>query len=227
MPDPNLPLVQVTQEMIQSVEKSMPELLGEQRERLAEKYQVSIKDINILLRLDNEEGGAEAVTYFQEVVQGRDAKETLHWLVQLLGRNRNRMERKFADMPIKAIHFGQVIDLVQNGQITAFTGRTFLNDLLEEPQMLDQHLSSPNPVLEYLLKDGKLALETDDGLTELCRQVIQDLPEEVEAVRQGNDRVVMKLIGEVMKRTKGRIDPKSARQELLQLLNPDAQESVE
>lgn len=223
MPDPNLPPIQVTREMIQSIEENMPELVEKQRERLANKYKVAMNDVNILLRLDNEEGGSDAITYFEEVVKGREARVALNWLIQLLTRNRNRFERKVSDMPIKAVHFGQVVDLVQASTITAFTGRTFLNDLLENPHMLDKHLSLPNPVWDYLSRGNSLAMESNKDLKKLCQQIIQDLPEEAEKVRQGKEKVIMRLIGEVMKRTKGRTDPKSAQHELLQLLKPDAQ----
>ena len=58
----------------------------------------------------------------------------------------------------------------------------------------------------------------NSDLEGICQQVIQVLPKESEAVRKGNDKVVMRLVGEVMKVSQGRADAKKAREILLGIL---------
>ena len=60
----------------------------------------------------------------------------------------------------------------------------------------------------------------EDPLLLLCKQTIEALPREAEAVRQGNPKVVMKMIGHVMKASGGRADAKAAGDILRKLLSP-------
>ena len=57
-----------------------------------------------------------------------------------------------------------------------------------------------------------------DTLKELCQSVIDQLPAEAESVRKGKEKVVMRLVGQVMKDSKGTADAKKAREVLLSML---------
>jgi len=67
----------------------------------------------------------------------------------------------------------------------------------------------------------ELGLDTSapaDDLGTTCRSVIGDLPDVATTIRKGNEKPVMRLVGEVMKRSKGRADPKEARRILMEIL---------
>jgi aspartyl-tRNA(Asn)/glutamyl-tRNA(Gln) amidotransferase subunit B len=57
-----------------------------------------------------------------------------------------------------------------------------------------------------------------DQLQELCKAVIAKLPKEVESIRKGKVNVIMRLVGQVMKDSKGTADAKKAREILLELI---------
>lgn len=63
-----------------------------------------------------------------------------------------------------------------------------------------------------------LTPSSSDDLKALCEDVVQKLPKEAERVRNGNEKVVMRLVGEVMKLSKGSADAKRAREVLLEML---------
>lgn len=67
---------------------------------------------------------------------------------------------------------------------------------------------------------GLLATREDSLLERLCVQAIADMPEEADAVRRGVPNVINKLLGRVMKSSKGTTGPQSARTMLLKLLSP-------
>jgi len=84
--------------------------------------------------------------------------------------------------------------------------------------MLD-HPSSEAP--SRLAEDlGFLANRGDDFLERLCSQAIADMPEEADAMRRGVPNVVNKLLGRVMRYSKGTADPQSIRRMLERLLSP-------
>ena len=72
-------------------------------------------------------------------------------------------------------------------------------------------------------EQGLLALAADDStndfLQSLCQEAIASLPEEAEVVRKGNERVLNKLVGFVMKKSKGRVDAQTTRDRLKELLS--------
>ena len=67
---------------------------------------------------------------------------------------------------------------------------------------------------------GLLATREDNLLERLCVQAIADMPEESDAVRRGVPNVINKLLGRVMKSSKGTTDPQSVRRMLEKLLSP-------
>lgn len=95
-------------------------------------------------------------------------------------------------------------------------------------------------LLKHLLEQATIPADTDikllatqmglvasadsgaDTLAELCRAVIEELPAEAESVRKGKEKVVMRLVGQVMKDSKGTADAKKAREVLLSMLVGEA-----
>jgi len=68
------------------------------------------------------------------------------------------------------------------------------------------------------LKELGLDTSPTGDLEDTCRSVIGDLPDVATTIRKGNEKPVMRLVGEVMKRSKGRADPKEARRILMEIL---------
>ncbi|UZJ51853.1 hypothetical protein CBS101457_001173 [Exobasidium rhododendri] len=229
MPDPNLAPVHIPKELLTSIRAHLPELIEQQRQRLIKQYNVALRDVNVLVRIGLEEDqerpktGTDAVAYFEELSQGRDARVALNWIVQVLLRALNSQDKTFADNVLEAKHLGELIDLVESSQVTSFTARALIEDILREKETLQTHSSAPNPIFALLSERGALALDSGDALTIACQEVIRDLPVESDKVRKGNEKVIMRLVGEVMKRAKGRADAQSARGIFLELLRGQKQ----
>jgi aspartyl-tRNA(Asn)/glutamyl-tRNA(Gln) amidotransferase subunit B len=84
--------------------------------------------------------------------------------------------------------------------------------------MLDHPSSeAPSELAERL---GFIANRGDDFLERLCTQAIADMPEEADAMRRGVPNVINKLLGRVVRISKGTADPQSIRRMLLKLVPP-------
>ena len=68
------------------------------------------------------------------------------------------------------------------------------------------------------MKDLGLDQAPSGDLEDTCRAVIESLPDVATTIRKGNDKPIMRLVGEVMKKSKGRADPKEARRILIEML---------
>lgn len=219
MPDPNLPALHISAEVVKDIQNSMPELIEHQRDRIVRQYKLPVNEVNILIRigLEEERGEIDAVIYFEQVAMGRNAKIVLNWIIQILVRSLNDQGKAFVDNTIDPKHLGQIIDLVESAKLTSSIARAFIKELLQDAEILKPY-HSDNAVFELLSSRGVLAMGSSESLRDLCQEAIKNLPEESQKIRQGNEKIVKRLVGEVMKRSKGRADAKAAQEELLKLL---------
>ncbi|KAI0303985.1 Glutamyl-tRNA amidotransferase B subunit [Russula brevipes] len=218
MPDPNLPPLYLTPEYITSVRNEMPALANEIRERLA-LHGLSQQDIDVLMAVDsgNEVGfdgrlNHGAVTYFEVLTKGRSSKMVVNWIIhELIGQLALR-KKLFHENPVSVEQMGGLIDMVQSGMTTGKAGKIMLRHMLDHPSS-----EAPSELAERL---GFIANRGDDFLERLCTQAIADMPEEADAMRRGVPNVINKLLGRVVRISKGTAEPQSIRRMLLKLLPP-------
>ncbi|KAJ8593154.1 Glutamyl-tRNA amidotransferase B subunit [Rhizopogon salebrosus TDB-379] len=222
MPDPNIPPLLISEEYIKAVQKSMPELPDVTRARLVN-LGLSGRDADVLMAVDSGrevgfdgELGKGAVAYFDALSQRRDPKVVVNWMThELLGQLAARDET-FSDNPVSVAQLGELIDLVQDGKITGTSGKSLLKYIIANrssaaPSVLAQELS-----LEAVSGDDNGAIQS------WCAEAIEALPEEANAVRRGNPRVLNKLVGKVMQLSRGRADAQNARVVLETMLRRQA-----
>ncbi|KAF8603440.1 Glutamyl-tRNA amidotransferase B subunit [Ceratobasidium sp. AG-I] len=220
MPDPNLPPLIVEPEYIEHIKSTMPTLPAETRERIMSSYKLSPRDVDVLMSIDS---GADvgfdgeppshlgAVAYFESVVRGgRDPKVVANWIIhELLGQLSYR-DQSFADNLVTPSRLGEVIDAVEGRVVTGTSGKLLLRHLTETGSEL--------PLEQIIDTLGFRAASSAAELTGLCRTAIEMLPKESELVSKGNDKVLMKIVGQVMRLSKGAADAQAAREELLKQL---------
>jgi aspartyl-tRNA(Asn)/glutamyl-tRNA(Gln) amidotransferase subunit B len=208
---------------IDQVLANLPALPREVREKLLTTYGLSSRDVDILMSidsgkdiaLDGEASREGAVGYFEELCRpGRDSRVVSNWMThELLGQLSAR-KLSFLDRAFDANRFGQLIDLVASGGITRTSAKLIIQHLLVNPQ--DQR--TPAVLAEELHLSALPSSAGDSELTLLCQEAIDALPSEATAARGGNRNVLNKLVGWIMKNSKGRVDAKKAREQLESLL---------
>ncbi|KAG2141552.1 GatB/GatE catalytic domain-containing protein [Suillus cothurnatus] len=228
MPDPNIPPLLLSEEYIENIRKTMPDLPDATRARLLN-LGLSERDTDVLMAIDSGrevgfdgELGKGAVTYFDSLAQQRDPRVVVNWMThELIGQLTARKET-FSDNPVSVEQLGELIDLVQDSKITGrpslfvqhhihqvslpgTSGKSLLKHIIANrsssaPSVLAQELS-----LEAVSEDDNASIRA------WCVEAIEALPEEAEAVRQGNLRVLNKLVGKVMQLSRGRADARNAR----------------
>ncbi|KAF9462046.1 Glutamyl-tRNA-Gln amidotransferase B subunit [Collybia nuda] len=249
MPDPNLGVLRLTQDRISQLRGTLPELPWDTRKRLRGNYGLSERDVEVLLnvdsvrevKLDGEEveGNSGAVAYFDRLCneqgtngRSRDPKVVVNWMThELLGQLSAR-KQSFADNQISVQQMGELIDLVQSKVITGTSGKLLLRHMLANPSPLRTQQIAENLQLTALspffpsstgarstsptsLQDTKPSPE----LYGLCLDAINALPSEAAAVKNGNKNVLNKIVGRVMKESRGRADAKSVKALVEELLS--------
>lgn len=256
MPDPNLPPILLSSGQISDIQKSLPELPDARRARLHQQYGLNSRDINVLMRVGSEDEGAgrtiptasvfdpalsalhakdgtresDAVEYFEQLAQGRDAQTALNWIIHELLKILNARNWPFRSSLLPPVYLGEFIDLVESGKCTGTTAKTVIGQILDghpatSLSMLDQQrfkAGSATPVFDVLAKNDLLALNTKQALAPLVRQAIQQLPAQVAEVKKGNLKVATRIVGQVMKDANGRADAKLVHQVILEQLQAES-----
>jgi aspartyl-tRNA(Asn)/glutamyl-tRNA(Gln) amidotransferase subunit B len=94
------------------------------------------------------------------------------------------------------------------------SAKTLLRHILDNPTTI----SIPFQTLIDLLSLRAVSSSNSDSLRALCQAAIDALPREVEAARKGNDRVIMRLVGHVMKASRGTVDARAVGKSLRDML---------
>ncbi|KIJ13270.1 hypothetical protein PAXINDRAFT_170551 [Paxillus involutus ATCC 200175] len=218
MPDPNLPPLLLSPEYIERIRKSMPELPETTRRRLT-RMGLTEQEAEVLMAVDagrevgfDGEPGKGAVAYFDRLAQGRDARTAVNWMThELLGQLAARKET-FSDNPVSVEQLGELVDMVQGGKVTGTSGKTLLRHIIA-------HRSTASPLT--LAQELTLVAIPDDGgalVKKWCSEAIEALPEEADKVRQGNLKVMNRVVGKVMQLSGGRANAGDVRRVLEELL---------
>ncbi|KAJ7175695.1 glutamyl-tRNA amidotransferase [Mycena filopes] len=215
MPDSNLGVLSITQERIVNTAKTMPELPWVTRIRLLREYELSEQDADILLNLDSGgESSRSAVAYFDHLCKNGahiNPRVVFNWMVHELVGQLHTAKLTFADNPLSSTELGELIGLVHSGAITGTSGKLLLRTMLADT-------ASPLTPTERA-RSLRLTTSSDEvDVGALCVAAIAALPSEAAAFRNGHKNVLNKILGWVMKESRGRADSAQVKERLTSVL---------
>lgn len=117
-------------------------------------------------------------------------------------------------MSIHHLHPLRTLTYLHLHASTESTAQSLLREFV-----LDQSIPQRDGYLciRELIKERGLLRMQDTELLPLCKEIVQACPEEVEAIRRGKNKVIMRLVGETLRRAKGRADPEHVQRLLTEL----------
>ncbi|XP_071489658.1 glutamyl-tRNA(Gln) amidotransferase subunit B, mitochondrial-like [Diadema antillarum] len=183
---------------IDVLRKRLPELPRDTRQRMANQYGMSLDVANTLV---NEPG---LVDFFESVLAAnprRDAKKVLNWLTTEFLKHHNLTNLAVSQSPMTPAIFGELIDLMTEGKISAATSKKLTAMVFE---------GDTQPLTEIIEKNQWGQIKDQTIIEQLCQRVIEENKETVQEYRRGNKKVVNRLMGEVQRETKGRVEPQIA-----------------
>lgn len=195
-PEPDLQPVIVSQEYIAKVKSTLPPLPHE----LFKKYTaLGLSEYDAGVLTDSK----EIALYFEEVIaRTKNVKAASNWLTVQIKSYLNDNALHISAFPITPARVAELVDLIDSGKVshTLATQKIFPK-LLEEPE------KSPSRIAE----ENNWIQESDSAaLTEIVKQAIAKYPEKVVEYKNGKTTLLGLFMGEVMKLSKGKADPKIA-----------------
>lgn len=195
-PDPDLPPMVLGDEFLAEVKQTLPELPEAKKARFIEQYSLSEDDASLLT------SERETANYFEQVADNTqsDAKTVANWMAGELFANLNKSELDITQSPVSATELAQLLDRIEDKTLSGKTAKQVFAALWEAQGSVDEIIESKG-----------LKQITDTGAIEaIVDEVIANCPDQVQQFKDGNDKVIGFLVGQVMQKSQGKANPQMA-----------------
>ncbi len=190
-PDPDLLPVVLTDEYIENIRATLPELPDVKKARFLNEYKLSDYDASILC------ADREVADYFEIVAKGNDAKRAANWIIGELFAFLNKEYKSISESPISAEHLGKLVGLISSNVISGKIAKDIFEMMLE---------GAGDP--EVIVEEKGLKQVTDTGeIEKIIDEVIASSPENVAAYKAGKDKLLGWFVGQSLKLSKGKANP--------------------
>jgi len=202
-PDPDLGPIEVSTELRETWLDELPELPAAKRHRYADELGLSAYDARVLT---DELSMAE---YFETVVaEGVDAKSAANWIAGDIAAYVNANKLSYAQVIFRPAQLAEMIKMIDGGKISGKIAKELLPELLSKG-------GSPKEIVQ----ERGLGMISDPKTIELLvDELFSAHPDEVQAFRDGKTKLQGFFVGQLMKKTSGKADPKLANQILIRKL---------
>jgi aspartyl-tRNA(Asn)/glutamyl-tRNA(Gln) amidotransferase subunit B len=192
-PDPDLVPLKIDENWVEEIRKNLPELPSEKRERFIREYQIPEYDAEILTSTK-----AMANYYEESIRLFPEPKTVSNWMMGELLRELKRDEREIDQCPVTPRHLTEMLKMMKEGTISGKIAK----DVFEE-----MYRTGDRP--EKIVKEKGWIQILDGGEIERAIQrVMEANPKLVEDYQKGKEKLFGFFVGEVMKETKGKANPK-------------------
>ena len=191
-PDPDLLPLTLDDDWIRGLQDSIPELPDQIKERFINEYSLSSYDANIIV---SDKATSE---YFEDVVKNRNPKLVTTWVTGELFSILNKKNLIIEDSPITSKQLGELVDNIENGKISNRQAKEVLEEMCE----------SGKGALEIIDEKGLSQISDENEIESLVDNVLNSNPENVKKYKNGKDKLFGFFVGEAMKLSKGKANPK-------------------
>lgn len=203
-PEPDLPPIEVSADQRHSWLAELPELPAQKRSRYEAELGLSAYDARVLA------DDRTVAEYFDStVVAGADPKLAANWITQDIAAYLNAEKLIITDIALTPENLAEMVQLIAQGTISTKIAKDLLPELLTKG-------GSPKAMVE---KQGLSQISDPAEIESMIDAVLAEHPDELAAYRAGKKKLQGFFVGQIMKRTEGRADPKLTNQLLGKKLN--------
>jgi aspartyl-tRNA(Asn)/glutamyl-tRNA(Gln) amidotransferase subunit B len=202
-PDPDLLPITLTPEFVEAQRAVLPELPDEKKNRFVADYGLSDYDAGVLV------AERDTADFFEAVAKGRDAKLAANWVISELFGRLNKAGREITDSPVSAPSLGGLIDLIADDTISGSIAKKVFDDMFETGREAS-----------VIVEEQGLKQVTDSVAIEgIVDQVLADNPDKVAEYRGGKDKLFGFFVGQTMRASQGKANPKTVNELLRKKLD--------
>ena len=191
-PDPDLPLVRLSTELIETLRKKLPELPDAKMQRFMEEYGLNDYDAGVLT------ASQELSEYFEKVlVDGAAPKIACNWITGDLTRVMNESGKTLSEINLSPENLANLTILIDQGEISSKIAKTVFAEMLDSGK-------TPNTIIE---EKGLKQITDEKELGRIVEELLASNPQQVKQYREGKTKVIGFFVGQMMKQTQGKGDP--------------------
>jgi aspartyl-tRNA(Asn)/glutamyl-tRNA(Gln) amidotransferase subunit B len=192
-PEPDLVPIVVDEEWIEEIRRSIPELPAQRRRRFVEEYGIPRYDAEVLTT------NRYLADYFEEAAKlSGDPKTASNWIMSDLMSLLNRENISITQCKVTPKHLSDMIKMISKGTISTRIAKEVLEEMFRTGK-------SPEEIVE---ERGLVQISDEDLISQLCDKVIAENPGPAQDFRDGKQKAIGFLIGQVMRLTKGKANPR-------------------
>ena len=199
--EPNIPKFKLSNEWIEEIKKSIPELAQSRKEKYINEYNLSNYDATILVK------EKPISDYFEETVNlGADPKMASNWITSIILGYINKNDLTINELYLTPIMLKDLIKLVSDAKISSKQGKEVLYRSLDEKK-------NPTKIVE---EEGMKQIGGTDEILKVVTEVLDEHLDGIEQYKNGRTNIVDFLVGQVMKKTRGQANPAMARSMMIE-----------
>ena len=192
-PEPDLLPINLEKEFIEEVMATMPEMPTQKKIRFVSEFNLSEYDADLLA------ADKDLANFFEAVVKvSNSPKLSANWIMGELSAELNNENLSINESKITSNQLGQLILRIEDGTISGKIAK----------EIFEKLWSSDNEVDEIIKSEGLEQVTDDKEIESIIDEVINNNPEQLEQYRSGKDRLFGFFVGQVMKASQGKANPK-------------------
>ncbi len=196
-PEPDLPPLILATEWIDRVRKDLPELPAARRARFVEDYKLSEYDVVVLT------ANPRLADYYESVARAHgEPKAAANWVMGEVMATLKTSGEDIARFRVRPADLASLLNLVRDGVVSHTAAK----------QIFSRMVTTGDPPAQIAEREGLIKVDDDAQLAAWLDEVIAENPTEAERFRNGEKKLQGVLIGAVMKKSKGRADPRKLNQ---------------
>jgi aspartyl-tRNA(Asn)/glutamyl-tRNA(Gln) amidotransferase subunit B len=204
-PDPDLLPVEIDPSFIDEVSRSLPELPDAKRDRFTTEYGLSAYDAGVLT------ASRELAAFYEAVVSatGGQGKLSANWVMGDFSGALNKAGLEIADSPVSAEDLGGLLQRIEDGTISGKIAK----------QVFEAMWNGEGTADEIIEQKGLKQISDSSAIESIIQEVLDNSPKQIEQYRGGQQKVFGYFVGQVMKATQGKANPKQVNELLRKKLD--------
>ncbi len=202
-PEPDLPHVEVANSKIEHLATTLPELPAVKRARLVKQYHITAYDALTLSSVQ------ELADYFEAIcTKTSHYKKAANVVLTDICAVLNNDGISIEEFPIAPEAIAELVELLGAGKISSWMGKEVFEKMRATGKSANQIVTEENLV----------QMDDDSEIKAICQRIVEANPKSVEDYKNGKDNALKFLMGQVMKETKGKVNPVKATELILSFL---------
>ena len=203
-PEPDLVALKVSDEYIENIRKSLPELPESRRKRYIEEYELTEKAANFITA-----SKYYSILFDEAIKVCNNPKAVGNLIMSDIARILNEREEEPEDLKFGGPELGELVILIEKGTISSAIAKKVLEELFNEVKM-------PSKIIE---EKGWIQISDEGAIKEVVLKVLENNAQSVADFKAGKDKALGFLVGQAMKETRGKANPQMLNQMFLEELN--------